>query len=236
MPKHDIIIIGADPWEHFTWRRRHHVAWNLAKDHRVLLVEPPFTVFQPFNEIQLNWRHLLNLGRFKHQGRNLYTYSPVRLFPISLPGAKRFNYYEIDKKRTFTILKKIVKKLGFSDPILWIYYCIWQYDYYDLFNEKIIITDIYDMYSSHTGNEKEQDLQLSIKKKEKTIINNSDIIFTVSEQIKNCIKYTNKTIHIIHHGIDYNSFQIKKNNEHSINNTLLNSCTSTIEEIIRYNY
>jgi len=216
MPKHDIIIIGADPWEHFTWRRRHHVAWNLAKDNRVLLVEPPFTVFQPFNEIQLNWRHLLNLGRFKHQGRNLYTYSPVRLFPISLPGAKRFNYYEIDKKRTFTILKKIVKKLGFSDPILWIYYCIWQYDYYDLFNEKIIITDIYDMYSSHTGNEKEQDLQLSIKKKEKTIINNSDIIFTVSEQLKNCIKSTNKTIHIIHHGVDYNFFQIKKNNEHSI--------------------
>ena len=83
-------------------------------------------------------------------------------------------------------------------------------------NEKIIITDIYDMYSSHTGNEKEQDLQLSIKKKEKTIINNSDIIFTVSEQIKNCIKFTNKTIHIIHHGVDYNSFQIKKNNEHSI--------------------
>lgn len=43
MNPHDIIIIAADPWEHYTWRRRHHVAWNLAKSHRVLFVEPPYS-------------------------------------------------------------------------------------------------------------------------------------------------------------------------------------------------
>ena len=94
---------------------------NLSKNHRVLFVEPPLTVFQPFRETQLNWRHLLNLGRFKYQGRNLYSYSPVRLFPLSFPGSKRFNYYEIDKQRTFNTLSKIVTKLEFKNPILWIF-------------------------------------------------------------------------------------------------------------------
>ena len=110
-PKHDIIFISSDPWDHYTWRRRHHVAWNLAKNNRVLFVELPLTIFQPFQMLQLDWRNLLNLGRLKYQGRNLYSYSPIRLLPLSLPGAKRFNYYERDKQRTFKVLKKIVKKL-----------------------------------------------------------------------------------------------------------------------------
>ena len=51
---HDIIFIAADPWEHYTWRRRHHVAWNLAKNNRVLFVEPPLTfLFSPFELIKV---------------------------------------------------------------------------------------------------------------------------------------------------------------------------------------
>lgn len=38
MIKHDFIITSPDPWDHSTWRRRHHVAWNRAKNHTVLFV------------------------------------------------------------------------------------------------------------------------------------------------------------------------------------------------------
>ena len=41
---------------------------------------------------------------------NLHSYSPVRLLPLSFPGAKRFNYSKIDKKRTLNTLKKIINK------------------------------------------------------------------------------------------------------------------------------
>ena len=95
MPKHDIIFIAAEPWEHYTWRRRHHVAWNLAKRNRVLFVGPPLTIFQPFREINLNWKHFFGLGGLNYQGRNLYTCSPVRLLPLAIPGSQRFNYYEM---------------------------------------------------------------------------------------------------------------------------------------------
>ena len=35
----NVVIIGAESWEHSIWRRRHHVAWNLAQKHTVLFVE-----------------------------------------------------------------------------------------------------------------------------------------------------------------------------------------------------
>jgi len=136
VPKHDIIFIASEPWEHYTWRRRHHVAWNLAKRNRVLFVGPPLTVSQPFREINLNWKHFFGLGRLKHQGRNLYSYSPVRLLPLAIPGSQRFNFYTRDKKRIFSSLKKIIDKLQFKNPILWVNFSQWHYDYYGLFSEK----------------------------------------------------------------------------------------------------
>ena len=210
MNKHDIIIISAEPWEHCTWRRRHHVAWNLAKNNRVLFVEPPLTVRQPFSAINLNWRHLLNLGRFKYQGRNLYSYSPVRLFPLSFPGSKRFNYYEIDKQRTFNTLNKIVKKLEFKNPILWVFHNNYQYHYYGLFNEKIVVTDWYDDFSGLTGAEVSNDYLERVRQKELKLLNKSDIIFVPCEEMRNKLSKYRDDLIVVHHGVDFDLYQEKK--------------------------
>lgn len=207
MTSHDIILVAAEPWEHYTWRRRHHVAWNLAKNYRVLFIEPPLTLFQPFRQINLNWRHLFNLGRLKYQGRNLYSYSPVRLLPLSLPGSERFNYYEMDKRRTFNALKKIVRKLEMKDPILWVYYSSLQYDYYGLFSEKIRVADWYDKFASYTGVELLPSQILSDKEREANIINNSDIIFAVSQELADEFHFIRKSVYTVPHGVDYKSFQ-----------------------------
>ncbi len=206
MKQHDIILIAAEPWENYTWRRRHHVAWNLAKNHRVLFVEPPLTILQPFREVNLNWRHLLNLGRLKYQGRNLYSYSPVRLLPLSLPGSDFFDYYKRDKNRTFNALNKIVRKLEMKHPILWVYFSSLQYDYYGLFGEKIRVVDWYDKFVPYTGIELLPDQILSIKNREENIIKNSDVIFAVSEKLGRELDY-GKSVYVVPHGVDYEGFQ-----------------------------
>ena len=207
MTKHDIIIIGADPWEHYTWRRRHHVAWNLAKENRVLFIEPPLTLLQPFRDIDLSWRHLLRLGRLKHQGRNLYSYSPVRLLPLALPGSRHFNYYERDKKRIFTRVAKIVKKMEFKKPILWIYYYNSQYDYIGLFDEKIIVTDVYDKFAAFSGITEPDDNKEKTKKREKQLLENTDIVFAVSEELKKYIRKFGKDAIVISQGVDYEKYE-----------------------------
>ena len=206
MAKHDIIIIAADPWENYTWRRRHHVAWNLARNNRVLFIEPPLTFLQPFKYIDLNWKHSLNLGRFKKQSKNLYTYSPVRLLPLSLPGTNRFDYYEIDKQRTFRVLKKIVKRLEFRNPILWIYFSNLQYDYYNLFDEKIVVTDWYDDFSAPSGGLQSNDTIRNAQQRENDLLQRADIIFAVSKELKEKIARYRDDVITINHGVDFDLY------------------------------
>ncbi|ODS34572.1 MAG: glycosyltransferase group 1 [Candidatus Scalindua rubra] len=209
MSKHDIIFIAADPWEYYRWRRRHHIAWNLAKNNKVLFVEPPLTVIQPFRDIDLNWKHLLNLGRLKYKGGNLYSYSPVRFFPLSLPGSERFGYYERDKKRIFKILKNIIRKLEFKNPILWVYFSEYQYEYYGLFNEKITVADWFDKYTAPAQRKPLQSFVDKQRDREDRILNEADIVFAVSEALAADIEPRNNNVHVIHQGVDFNKFNIE---------------------------
>ncbi len=208
MLKHDIIFIAAEPWEHRTWRRRHNVAWNLANEHRVLFLEPPLTLLQPFRELDLNWRHLLNLGRLKYQGRNLYSYSPVRLLPLSLPGSRRFDYYERDKKRIVKKLKKIVRRLEFNNPILWVYYSQRHYNYYGLFGEKITVADWYDKFTAPWASFIEKRNLEDAKIRENRILKEADIVFAVSKELAEDIKPRNKNVYIVQQGVDFHKFNI----------------------------
>jgi len=211
MHQHDIIIIAADPWEHYTWRRRHHVAWNLAKNNRVLFLEPPLTIFNPFRDINLSWRHLPNLGRLKYQGRNLYSYSPVRLLPLSFPGAERFNYFKKDQRRIFNKLKKIIKKLQFKDPILWVYFNQYHYDYYGLFDEKVVVTDWFDKFSAPTFRGNSSSWLSEVQKRESNIIANADIVFTASKELHADLNKVHDNVYTILHGVAYESFSKSEN-------------------------
>jgi len=203
---HDIIIIAADPWEHYTWRRRHHVAWNLAKENRVLFVEPPLSLFNPFCDIDLSWRHVLNLGRLKHQGRNLYSYSPWRRYPLSLPFSGTFDYERMNRESVINSIKKAVHDLGFKNPILWVYYHPYHYDYYGLFDEKIVVTDWYDKFTAPFGVGIQKDEVDKIRGREDRILKRVDIVFAVSTELAKNIKLRNKNVYVIPQGVDVDSF------------------------------
>ena len=114
MSKHNIIFIAVEPFEHYTWRRRHHVAWRLAKENRVLWVAPPIPLIGLFFPRHYNLTHyslktFFNLARLRHQGRNLWVYCPVQLLPTwhKIPAIARFN-----KHLFIRTLQRVVKNLG----------------------------------------------------------------------------------------------------------------------------
>lgn len=209
MSGHNIIVVSTDPWDHYVWRRRHHVAWNLALNNKVLFIEPPLTIRQPFKEKILCWKHLFGLGRLRYKGRNLYTYSPWR-FPLSLPFIDSRKLDRLNKKMIFGKLKKIVKKLSIHDPILWVYFKDTQYDYYGQFGEKLVVVDWYDKHTVNTAPLEFDWVRKALeenKRKEEKLLEKADIIFAVSKALYDDLKNSaHGEVYYIPQGVDYDSF------------------------------
>lgn len=212
MKQHDIIFIANEPWENYIWRRRHHIAWNLAKKNRVLFVEPPYSILSPVSDF-ISWKQLLNLGRLKHQGRLLYSYSPLRLIPRNIRLVRRLDYEKINKKIVFYSLKEKVKKLKFDNSMLWVNYSDIQYDYYHLFKYKLIVTDWYDNFtaplSEHAGGYSEPYLN-SIREECEMILKHADIVFAVSKELYSDLSKIKDCVYYVPHGVDYDLYEKEK--------------------------
>jgi len=207
MDSYDIIMIAAEPWEHCTWRRRHHVAWNLAKENKVLFLEPPLTIIQPFTEINLSWKHLLNLGKLKYQGRKLYSFSPLRKFPLSMPFSRIIDYDKINRKDVMRQVRNVINKLGFISPILWVYYRSYQYDYYGAFGEKLVVADWYDKFTAPSGYDMTDEAIGEIRARENRILEKADLVFAVSEELVKDVRNRNNKVFLVPQGVDINSFE-----------------------------
>lgn len=207
MYKHDVVLIANEPWENFTWRRRHHVAWALSKTHKVLFVEPPYTIFSPLKNRNISWKQIFNLGRLKHKGRNLYSYSPFKMLPLSMPFSKVFDYDGFNRRAAYTGLKKAVQQLGIKCPLLWVYFSPEQYDYYGLLGEKLVIGDIYDKVGVPTWEGMLPEYSYGFEKRQDVILKNSDVIFTVSRQLLNELIKKHPFVHLVPNGVDYESFE-----------------------------
>ncbi len=221
MDQHDIILIAAEPWENYTWRRRHHVAWALSKKNKVLFVEPPYSVLSPFRNKHISWKQLFNLGRLKHQGRNLYSYSPFKLLPLSLPFSERFNLDAINKKIIFYKLKRFAKSLEIKNPILWVFFSDKQYDYFGLFKEAIVVGDLYDKFGAPSWEGMSRKEIQYLLQRQDNIMRNADIVFTVSQLLCDEFKLLHKKTYLVQNGVDFEYFD-NYDDKHNLNNTRFN--------------
>lgn len=210
MPKYDIIFFAVEPYEHYTpHRRRHHVAWRLAKDNRVLWISPPVVsigLFFPrhYNLTHYLFRSFFDLGQLKYQGRNLWVYCPVQIFPTwhKIPIIAKIN-----KLLVFQALQRAVKKMNFCNPILWLYKNRCDYEYYGLFNEKMIIYDSYDIQTAFQGFGQGDAWLSSVIAWEVRAIRKANIVFAVSQGLYNDAREINENAYLIPNGVDYDSFQ-----------------------------
>jgi glycosyltransferase involved in cell wall biosynthesis len=194
MARHDIIFIATEPWEGSLWRRRHHVAWQLAKDNRVLFIEPPS-------------RKSSKKISIKYQGRNLYSITVKKNFPDQVIRNK-INISWLNSALARKELRNIAKEMKFESPLLWVYFSTQQYDYFNLFNEKLIISDWYDMFTAYFGWTSDEYKKCNIIRTEK-IIKNADIIFGVSKEICEYLKKKHQRVYFMPHGVNNEIFDAK---------------------------
>jgi glycosyltransferase involved in cell wall biosynthesis len=211
MLKHDIVFMAVEPFEHYTWRRRHHVAWRLAKENRVLWIAPPIPsvglIFPTHYNLKQYYsrKTFFDLGRLKHQGRNLWVYCPVQPLPTwhRIPIIARFN-----KRLVLWDLRRVAKRLGIKKPILWLYKNRCDYEYFGLFNEKLTIYDSYDKQTAAIGFDQGSEWASSIIAWERRAMLKADIVFSVSKGLYDDAMKLNDNCHIIPNGVDYDLFQL----------------------------
>ena len=117
-------------------------------------------------------------------------------------------------------VKRAASKLGFKNPILWIYYHRYHYDYYGLFGEKLVVTDWYDKFTASVGVEIQKDEMSKIKNMENHILKKADVVFTVSAALAQDVEERNKNVYVIPQGVDINSFLKNYNKENKISKRL----------------
>jgi len=207
--KQDVIIIAPNPGKHSIWYRRRYVAYYLSKRNRVLFIQPPFTIFSLVTA-KVSWKHLFSLGRLVQKNSNYFIYSPLKIFPASLPFNKIINWNNISKKIIVKNIRRIIIKTKIINPILWVYFDEIQYDYYGEFGEKLVVVDWYDKHSANSGSTSTDWVKKAMevnKNIERRLIENADVIFAASKLLKKELKSEHKKVYHVSNGVDFEYFE-----------------------------
>src|SRR3972149_125492 len=182
----------------------HHMMTRLARDNRVLFVDPPVAYSNLI--IQPDWwknhlkKTLLWLRGVNQVRENLFVYYPP---PLLLQYGHFKIADRVSKAITASTISKTAKRLGFTTPILWIYH---PYAVYPKgqFKEKLTCYDCNDdvgfFYSQNFNKRKK------LSAMEANLTRKADIVFSTSKYLFNLRKMQNPNTYYLPSGIDFTIF------------------------------
>jgi glycosyltransferase involved in cell wall biosynthesis len=196
----DIICLSSDHWDAPLWTNKQHIMSRLAKaGHRVLYVDPPMGMatlwrergVRPYSEKR--WLHWT-----QQPMPNLWVHS-VLGFPFSqLSAIDRF----VNPRLRLVALKRVMKRLRFSPPVLWIYHPNNIFFVGDL-GEKLVVYDCVDKIAALMGDSWQQQIT---KKNEQRLLEVADLVFTTSQSLYEACKKVNPNTYLAENVADYDHF------------------------------
>jgi glycosyltransferase involved in cell wall biosynthesis len=195
----DIVIISISDWEG-PKRIRQYLSEELARQgNRVLFVESQYTLSKFVKKPSVA-RAFRFLQGPRHLAENLLL---LATFPF-IPGGEfsplisRTNW---NIERTF--LRSAMKRLGFRNPILWLF----------AYNATPLIGKLGESLSLYFCNDAfsllvdSKSLQQRITAMEQDLLEKVDIVFTVSDKLTQEKAQFHSSVHTIHHGVDIRLYQ-----------------------------
>jgi glycosyltransferase involved in cell wall biosynthesis len=190
-------------WQKGVVNRNFHVLHNLVKRdeiNKVIAVD-----FLPFNWKKAIKSFVLDQILKDTRGTVIYGDLTSRCWQIT---SKIFVYSTIDSilnsKRIISELNKIIAKENMQNNLI-----VWNYnpmyiDYFGKFNQKINIFDAVDNWLEHTSYENYKD---KLEQNYQTIREKSDLIFTVSQNLKETLFANQNNVHWLPNAVDLEYFQ-----------------------------
>jgi glycosyltransferase involved in cell wall biosynthesis len=195
----DIVIISISDWEG-PKRIRQFLSEELARrGNRVLFVESQYTLSKFIQKPSLSRLFRFLKGPRRH-AENLYLLATFPFVPGGefSAGISRTNW---NLERSF--LRQAMKRLGFHDPILWIF----------AYNASPLVGKLGESLSLYFCNDAfsllvdSPTLQQRIASLEREVLEKVDITFTVSEKLTEEKARFHKSVHTVRHGVDFPLFE-----------------------------
>ncbi len=197
--KKDIVVISLSDWEG-PKRIRQFLSEELARQgNRVLFVESQYTLSKFIKRPSLD-RAFRFLKGPRQLSENLFLLSTFPFVPGGefSPSISRTNW-NIER----SLLRSAMKRLGFHNPILWIF----------AYNAAPLIGKLGESLSLYFCNDAfsllvdSRSLQRRVAELERDVLKQSDIVFTVSDKLSEEKSQFHPSVHTIHHGVEYRLFQ-----------------------------
>lgn len=190
-----ILSFSLERWSH-VWRSRHHIMSNLARNNKVLFTSSPYYVRDALRDLGDANEEATGVTKITN---NLHAYIPPRWLPTI------FRYPKLDRQISalrVRHIRSVMRRLAMKQPILY----IWHPSFADVagaFNEALVVYHCYDEYSSFDASNSESEIQ---EAQERALLKRADIVFTVSDKVRERRLAFNPNIHVVNNGVDYPLF------------------------------
>jgi glycosyltransferase involved in cell wall biosynthesis len=191
-----ILCFAPDPWGDI-WRNRHRLLGVLARENRILYVEPRLALRPLARKLrsgEVKVRHFFR-PRVEEARENLFVYhDPLHLPRTGLRGIGP----AVDGARD-AILRKALRRLRLSEPILWLVRpdCA---DVMGKFGEKLVLYQVVDDYASYPG--VSERARARIERDERRIADRADLIVVTSERLLEMKRRIHPNVVHIRNGVD----------------------------------
>ncbi|ACB85945.1 glycosyltransferase [Natranaerobius thermophilus] len=198
----DIIYFSAVDWD-YVFARPQQTVMRLAQNNRVIYVEPPYSLLAPLKKPRAIKKWFSGLRKHPEKD-NLYLYAPKPTLPFQgkIKGINPINQKSMGRK-----LKKVTKKLNFSDPMIFTTLPN-TVDLLKYFPDSQVIYDCVDCHASFSGHNDELMRELEIN-----LLERADLVFTTAYALYEDKKGFNSNCHLVPNGAQVEHFAI--NNKES---------------------
>jgi len=200
-----ILCFAPEKWQHI-WRNRHQIMSRLAARNKVLFIEPrPYLrdVWRDWRAGKIGWTDL-GVPLVGQVQENLWVYHS----PVYAPISGRFPLSVLFRWLRETQMKRVMRRLGFQSPILWLYRPNMA-DLVGRFSEKLVIYHIVDEYAAYEAeftSVYSESRRASIEQSERALLRAADLGIVTSASLLERKQVYNVNTHWVPNGVDYEAF------------------------------
>jgi glycosyltransferase involved in cell wall biosynthesis len=196
-----IICVSMTFWD-AVWLSNHQYMKRLSAQNRVLYVERPVTVVSYLSPNQREFvsRQLMRWWSdgIRQIDNNLYVASPPPVLPMRFE--KPVNI--VNQVIRGSWIRRVMKKLNFENPILWIY----DPDAGRLVGQLGEKLAMYAVTDDHLSMAQRSNRITAMRARERELIAAADLVITTTENLRDTKKQDNPNTHYVPHGIDADHF------------------------------
>jgi len=197
MVDRDIICTSSHYWNE-AWFRKQHFMSRLARQNRILYVEPSFPMVRerPHQHARNRW-----LAPMLYQAtENLWRLQPPRKLPKwTYPWVTRINYYWYGR-----LIARAAQSLNFRDVLLWVY--VSQYaSALDVIPHRQLIFDLCDDYVAY--NQGQPYIEAYTRECLRTLFDRANVVVTTTETLRDKYRAMRGDMIVIPNGVDYARFE-----------------------------